>query len=134
MHAPDAIPNRDDAVAPRRRARAWQWLATLGSLLGAGTLTACCLLPLALVGAGVTGSFIARMTALSAYTWITIPLSLGFLGWGFWQVYRPARCADGSCAVPLVSRRAMAVTLWLAAAVMAVAVLFPYLYDPFAGL
>lgn len=134
MHAPDAIPNRFDAEAPRRRARVRPWLATLGSLLGAGTLTACCLLPLALVSAGVTGSFIARLTALSAYTWITIPLSLGFLGWGFWQVYRPGRCADGSCAVPLVSRRAMTVTLWVAAAVMVVAVLFPSLYDPFAGL
>ncbi|PKP72861.1 MAG: mercury transporter [Alphaproteobacteria bacterium HGW-Alphaproteobacteria-6] len=134
MHSPDAIANRDDAAAPRRRARVWQWLATLGSIFGAGTLTACCLLPLALVSAGVTGSFIARLTALSAYKWITIPISLGFLGWGFWQVYRPARCADGSCAVPLVSRRAMTVTLWLAAAVMAVAVLFPSLYDPFAGL
>ena len=119
----------DSRVAPARRA----WAATLGSALGAGALTACCILPLALVSVGVTGTFIAQMTALYQYKWITISISAAFLAWGFWQVYRPVRCADGSCAVPLIPRRTIKAILWAAAALMAVAVAFPYLYDPFAG-
>lgn len=129
MHHADTQMPRDFAAAPKRRA----WVATLGSLLGAGALTACCILPLILVSAGITGTFIAQMTALAAYKWITIPVSAAFLGWGFWQIYRPARCVDGSCAVPLVPRRVMKAILWSAAALMIAAIAFPYVYDPFAG-
>jgi len=130
MHGADTQTPPDVATAPKWRA----WVATLGSLLGAGALTACCILPLILVSAGVTGTFIAQMTAFAQYKWITIPVSAAFLAWGFWQVYRPARCADGSCAVPLIPRRVMTAILWGAAALMIVAVVFPYVHDPFAGL
>lgn len=109
------------------------WGATLAGLLGAGALTVCCILPLVLVSVGITGSFIASMTALYAYKWAMLTIGGAALGYAFLVVYRPPRCADGSCATPAIPRRAMKAILWLALAIMIVAVAFPYLYDPLAG-
>jgi len=125
----DADRARHSGQSARRSA----WAAVTASVLGAGAMTACCILPLALVSVGITGTFIGQMTALYQYKWITFAISAAFLGWGFWQVYRPVRCADGSCAVPLIPRRVMKAILWGAAVVMAAGMVFPYLYDPFAG-
>ena len=109
------------------------WGATLAGLVGAGAMTVCCILPLVLVSVGITGSFIASMTALYAYKWALLAIGGAALGYAFLVVYRPPVCADGTCATPAIPRRVMKAILWLALAVMIVAVAFPYLYDPLAG-
>jgi mercuric ion transport protein len=105
------------------------WATTSGALLGALAMTSCCILPLALVSLGVTGVFIAQLGALYEYKWITFALTAGFLAHGFAKAYRPlppGSCADGTCARPM-NRTLMRVLLWLAAAVVAIAMIFPYL-------
>jgi len=92
-------------------------------------MTSCCILPLVLVSLGVTGVFIAQLGALYQYKWITFALSAALIGYGFWKSYRPvpeADCADGTCARP-VNRALMRTILWIAAAIVAVAMIFPYL-------
>lgn len=105
------------------------WGATGFGVLGALAMTSCCILPLVLVSFGVTGVFIAQLSALYAYKWYTFALSAAFLGYGFYKAYKPVAaeaCADGTCARP-ISRRAMRATLWIAAAVVVVAMAFPYI-------
>ena len=105
------------------------WGATGFSVLGALAMTSCCILPLVLVSFGVTGVFIAQLGALYAYKWYTFALSAAFIGYGFYKAYKPVSpdaCADGTCARP-INRTVMRVTLWAAAAIVAVAMAFPYI-------
>jgi len=105
------------------------WAVAGAALLGALAMTSCCILPLVLVSLGVTGVFIAQLGALYAYKWITFALSAVFLAYGFWKAYRPAPaagCADGSCARP-IGRGLMRALLWLSAALVALALVFPVL-------
>ena len=101
------------------------WAATAFAALGALAMTSCCILPLVLVSFGVSGVLIAQMGALYAYKWYTFTIATAFLGYGFYKAYRPVSCDDGTCARPM-NRTAMRSILWAAAAVMFVAMLFPY--------
>ena len=101
------------------------WAATAMAALGALAMTSCCILPLVLVSFGVSGVFIAQMGALYAYKWYTFGIAAAFLGYGFYRAYQPIRCAAGICARPM-NRTAMRAVLWVAAAVILVAMLFPY--------
>ena len=105
------------------------WGATGFGVLGAVTMTSCCILPLVLVSFGVTGIFIAQLGALYAYKWYTFALSAAFIGYGFYKAYKPVSaevCADGTCARP-VDRRVMRATLWIATVIVVVAMIFPYI-------
>ncbi|TYB84783.1 mercuric transporter MerT family protein [Oceaniovalibus sp. ACAM 378] len=105
------------------------WGATGFGVLGALAMTSCCILPLVLVSFGVTGVFIAQLGALYAYKWYTFTLSAAFLGYGFYKAYKPVSpgaCADGTCARP-INRKVMRATLWTATAIVAVAMVFPYI-------
>ncbi len=105
------------------------WTATGISVLGALVLTSCCILPLVLVSFGITGVFLGQMASLYQYKWITFSISAAFLAYGFWKSYRPAvveNCADGACERP-INKTLMRSFLWGAAAVMSVAIVFPYI-------
>lgn len=105
------------------------WATTWLGLLGALAMTSCCILPLTLVSLGVTGVFIGRLAILYTYHWYFLAFAVASLGYGFWKAYRPVAasgCADGSCARPM-NRTLMRTVLWIAAAVVAVATVFPYL-------
>ena len=105
------------------------WGATGFGVLGALAMTSCCILPLVLVSFGVTGVFIAQLGAFYAYKWVTFTLSAAFIGYGFYKAYMPVSpdtCADGTCTRP-INQTGMRVTLWAAAAVVAVAIGFPYI-------
>ena len=78
------------------------WFATAG-ILGALLVSSCCLLPLAFVLIGVSGAWIANLTALEPYRPYFAAVALAFIGLGFWQVYfrREPDCAEESyCARP----------------------------------
>lgn len=78
------------------------WLAA-GGVVGAILASACCVVPLLLVTLGVSGAWIANLTALEPYKPYVAVVTLGLIGFGFWRVYfRPkAACEDGSyCAKP----------------------------------
>jgi len=105
------------------------WGATGLGVLGALAMTSCCILPLVLVSFGVTGVFIAQLGALYAYKWYTFALCAASLGYGFYKAYKPVdaeACADGTCARP-IDRRIMRATVWAASAIVAVAMIFPYI-------
>jgi mercuric ion transport protein len=78
------------------------WLAA-GAIAGALIASSCCILPLALVMTGISGAWIANLTALEPYKPYFLIATAIIIGLGFWHVYfrRQVACADGSyCARP----------------------------------
>jgi len=98
------------------------WLAT-GALIGAGLASACCVVPLLFVTLGISGAWIANLTALEPYKPYVAVIALALLGFGFWHIYFKAMppCEDGSyCARPQ-SARTTKVVLWLGLAIVILA-------------
>jgi mercuric ion transport protein len=84
-----------------------QRLIAAGGLLGALAASSCCIVPLILFGLGISGAWIGNLTRLAPYQPCFIVATLGFLGAGYWLVFRDSKgvCADGeACARPLPSR------------------------------
>jgi len=82
------------------------WLAA-GGVIGALLASACCIGPLVLLTLGISGAWIANLTALEPYKEVSAAIALGFIGAGFWQVYfrKPTVCEPGSyCARPASAR------------------------------
>tara|TARA_R110002072_G_scaffold66291_6_gene163465 strand:- start:4370 stop:4768 length:399 start_codon:yes stop_codon:yes gene_type:complete len=115
------------SAAPRVEGRK-SWIAA-GGILGAIAASSCCILPLVLFSLGIGGVWIGNLTALAPYQPIFVVITLGFLGYGYWLVYRKSKedCADGTaCARPLPNR-IVKLSLWLATALVAAALAFPYI-------
>ena len=111
------------AVAPTSEDSRGGWLAA-GGLLGGVLAASCCIVPLALVTLGVSGAWIGQLTVLEPYKPYFAAVAVLFVGLGFCHVYlRPrAACVDGSfCERPQSSRVTKAV-LWLATALVVLAI------------
>lgn len=114
---------------PREGARrAGTGLIAVGGVLGAIAASSCCIVPLALFALGISGAWIGNLTALAPYQPIFIGVTLAFLATGYYLVYRRPRvaCGEGeACARPL-PRRGVKLALWIATALVASAIVFPY--------
>ena len=82
-----------------------RWIAA-GGILGAFAASSCCILPLVLFSLGISGAWIGNLTALAPLKPYFVVATLGFLGYGYWLVYRkPKTCDAGdACARPLPNR------------------------------
>lgn len=121
---PSALSGPGEKIKPRfGDDRRTGWLAA-GGVTGAVLAASCCIAPLVLVTLGVSGAWIGNLTALEPWKPYFVAATLAFLGLGFWLVYfrpKPA-CRDGAfCARP-VSSVITRSALWLAAALVALAV------------
>ena len=98
-----------------------QALAT-GGLVAGLLASSCCLLPLLLLSVGISGAWIAQLTALAPYQPLFLGVAAIALGLGFWRAYRRQDCAVGSlCERPAVPRATKAL-LWLGVAAVLAAV------------
>ncbi len=91
-------------------------LATTGSVIAAVLASSCCIVPLVLVTLGASGAWIGNLSALEPFKPIFATATFGFLGIGYWQVYRKPKveCEEGSyCATPASSRVTKS-ALWIA--------------------
>ena len=104
-------------------------LVAVGGILGAVGASTCCMVPLVLFSLGVSGAWIGRLTSLSPYQPIFIAITFGFLGYGYWLVYRKPKIAcadDAACAKPLPNRL-VKTALWLATVLVFLAIAWPYI-------
>ncbi len=105
-----------------------QGLVAAGGVLGALAAASCCIVPVVLFSLGATGAWIGNLTALAPYQPVFVTVTAGFLGIGFYMVYRrpKAASADGApCARPIRARIVKA-ALWSSVALTAAALAFPY--------
>lgn len=100
-------------------------LATGG--LAALLASACCLGPLVLVTAGISGAWIGNLALLAPYRPVFLAASFIAMFFAWRRIYRPTgHCAPGeACAAPAV-RQIYRVLFWLVAALILVALVFPY--------
>lgn len=105
--------------------------------LAAGGLAAilastCCLGPLVLVALGLSGAWIGNLNVLEPYRPIFIGAALVALLFAWHSIFRPVQaCKPGDvCAVPQV-RTAYKVIFWIVAALVLVALAFPYVLPLF---
>lgn len=115
--------NRADPSVGRAR------LISLGGILAALGAASCCVVPFTLFTLGISGAWISNLTALEPYQPIFAAITVGFLGYGFYLVYRKPKlaCAEGSyCATPSSGRIAK-LGLWAATIVVIIALGFPKL-------
>ncbi|AGI67431.1 mercuric transport protein MerT [Octadecabacter antarcticus 307] len=99
-----------------------------GGILGALAASTCCIVPLILFSLGVSGAWIGNLTALEPYKPIFIVITLGFLGYGYWMVYRkPKTCAEGdTCARPLPNRLVKS-ALWASTLLIVIALFWSWI-------
>lgn len=117
--APEKLPANPGQYGPENGTG---WIAT-SVLIGASLASACCVVPLVLVTLGISGAWIANLTALEPYKPYVAAVTLALLGYGFWHVYfKPAPpCADGSyCAIPQ-SKRNTKIALWVGLVIVIIA-------------
>ena len=108
--------------------QAGEGLLAAGGVIGAFFTSACCVAPLALFGLGISGAWIANLTALAPYQPIFLTLTIIFLAGGFAMVYRKSKTvyADGSYCASSASDRVVKVALWAATILVLAAIAFSY--------
>lgn len=85
-------PVRTPDVGDRRTG----WLAA-GGVIGAILASSCCVVPLLLLLLGVSGAWIANLTALAPFQPYIATLTLGLIGLALWRVhFRPAATCDAA--------------------------------------
>ena len=123
-------------TAKREQRETRPTLLAAGGVLGAIAASSCYIVPLALFSLGVSGAWIGNLTALAPYQPGFVALTLGFLGAGYWMVYRTPKvaCAGGTeCARP-APRRVVKIALWGATLLVAAAMAFPYVAPTLLGI
>ncbi len=102
-------------------------LVATGGILGAIAASTCCVIPLVLFSLGVSGAWIGVLTSLSPYKPIFIAITVGFLGYGYYLVYRQPKvtCEEGSACARPISNRLVKSSLWFATVLVAIAFLWP---------
>ena len=105
-------------------------LFTVAGIAAAIGASACCILPLVLFALGISGAWIGNLVALEPYKPYFIAVAILFLGFGFYKVYSKPKaevCEEGTfCAHPN-SDRINKISLWAAAILVSLAVLWPYI-------
>lgn len=102
-------------------------LTATGGVLGAIAASVCCIIPLALFSLGIGGAWVGQLTAFAPYQPFFIAITAGFLGYGYWLVYRKpkAACADGEACARSLPNRLVKAALWFATALVILAFAWP---------
>ena len=100
--------------------------------LAALLASTCCLGPLVLVTLGISGAWIGNLSMLEPYRPLFIGAALVAMFFAYQRIFRPVQgCTPGEvCAVPNV-RRAYRLLFWAVAALVVVAIAFPYVLPLF---
>lgn len=94
--------------------------------LSAALASVCCLGPLVLLMLGVSGAWIGNLAVLEPYRPWFIGVAVIALSVAGRRIFRPAPCAEGDfCAAPRV-RTTYVIGFWIVAALVLVALAFPY--------
>lgn len=109
------------------RATPKTWSAGAVAIAAAIMASACCWLPLALLGLGVSAAGLSRY--IVGARWIFVAVAVAALGLGFYLSYRrKAACAPGEVCAPSGLARFNRVMLWGSAVLVLVFAFFPYYF------
>ncbi|NOZ74924.1 MAG: hypothetical protein GXO90_06035, partial [FCB group bacterium] len=102
----------------------------IGAVLAAVAASVCCVGPLVLLGLGIGGAWVGTLTAFEPFRPYLMALTLAFLGYAFYRIYRKPKaedCEPGSyCAHPR-SDRINKISLWVVTVLILGLLSVPYL-------
>lgn len=109
-----------------------QW-ELIGASLAAIAASVCCVVPLLLVGLGISGAWVTNFKAFEPYRPLFLVSTLVLLGFAFYRVYRkPQNCSsDGFCANPRreqVMKKVLIVTTAFVLGLLAFPYVVPYMF------
>jgi len=106
--------------------------ALVGGVLAGIGASACCIGPLLLLSVGISGAWIAHLTALEPFRPLFIALALVFLGLAFRKLYLvPQTCSiDASCAADR-TRNVQRLLFWVFAPIALALVASPWVLPLF---
>ncbi|SEO84437.1 mercuric transporter MerT family protein [Aquisalimonas asiatica] len=109
------------------------WFAG-GGVVGGLLATTCCVLPLVLFSMGVGGAWMGTLRGLEAYQPVFVVIAIAFIAAGFWSLRRRRRACtvDGYCATTAATR-VTTIALWVATALVALSVVWPWLFPFITG-
>ena len=109
-----------------RSLRIAKWTTAGGFLAALGLCAACCLLPFALLTAGIATAWAGTLEALAPYKWGFILATAALLAYGFYVAYRKPRtaCAAGTACQSCGSSRSLKVGLWIVTGVAIAGLVF----------
>lgn len=107
----------------------------IGAIISAIVASACCIGPLVVLGLGLGGAWVGNLTILEPYRPIFMLITLAFLGYAFYRIYRkPAaeKCEPGSYCSKPNSNKINKISLWtttiLILGLLASPYFIPYIY------
>lgn len=114
-----------------RRMRETAPTSARGPLLAGGVTavlaSACCLGPLLLLMLGFSGAWIGNLTALEPYRPLFIAAALVAMFFAWRRIYRPVQaCKPGDVCAAAEVRTSYRIAFWVVAALVVVALGFPY--------
>ncbi len=104
-------------------------LGPVGAIVSAVLASLCCIGPFVLVMMGASGAWVGNLRVFEPYRLIFIMLTMGFLGAGFYNVYKKPKedCKPGSlCSVPQ-TKKVGRIFLWAATIFVVFLLILPYL-------
>ena len=105
------------------------WSAGAVAIAAAIMASACCWLPLALLGLGVSAAGLSKF--IFGARWVFVVIAAAALGLGFYFSYRrKAACAPGEVCAPSGLARFNRVMLWISAVLVLAFATFPYYSAP----
>lgn len=94
------------------------------TVLTAAGASLCCILPVATASLGLGSAALGSW--MGPYRPWLLGLTFTFLALGFYQVYRPLKCAPGEACGAWARRRRQRVVLWFFAGMSILLMAFPY--------
>lgn len=124
-----AIPAQESTEATGHVSTPSARTGLIGAILAGIAASLCCVGPLVLLLLGIGGAWVASLSKLEPFRPLFIAITLGFLGYAFYKVYRPASASacsvDGACAQPGAERRNKLI-LWTITVLILALLAFPY--------
>ncbi|MBI3398918.1 MAG: mercury transporter MerT [Deltaproteobacteria bacterium] len=102
---------------------------SVGAIISAVLASLCCVAPFVLVMLGVSGAWIGNLRAFEPYRPLFILIAVGFLGAGFYKVYRKSAevCEPGSICASPQTKKVGKIVLWGATVIVVFLLILPYL-------
>lgn len=119
----------EDAKPLKSESKRFASLGMVGAIISAILASLCCVGPFVLIMLGAGGAWAGSLRAFEPYRPIFILFTMGFLGAGFYNVYKKPKevCKPGSlCAVPQ-TKRVGKIFLWIATILVVFLLGLPYL-------
>lgn len=126
MQERDLCFETEDAKPLKSESNRFASLGVVGAVISAILASLCCVGPFVLIMLGAGGAWVGNLRAFEPYRLIFILFTIGFLGAGFYNVYKKPKEDCSLCEVPQ-TKKVRKIVFWTATILAAFLLGIPYL-------